>query len=253
MRSLSMVRRLASLLLVTLAITAVAACGTESTPAGAPTGTTGPTTLWDEFADIPAIASTTMEWPRTVEGANGAITIGEPPQRIHTLSLGHDEMIVALVGAGRFAGIGTSTANPDYSNIAGQVQGVPQVGRDAEQVIALAPDIVIASKFTKQDLIDLITSAGIPVFRSDLESSAAGNIPNILTLGYMLGAEERAVQLVQEIRDRLAFVAERVPSSGEERVRVVSMARFHVLRVGGRDNPGPAGKPRGFTRILGPR
>ena len=48
-------------------------------------------------------------------------------------------------------------------------------------------ELVIASKFTKKDLVDSIRDAGITVVRTALESSAEGHETNIRVLAYMLG------------------------------------------------------------------
>ncbi len=170
---------------------------------------------------------TNLGWPREIETEQGRATIKAAPQRVHTLSLGHDEIIVALIGAKRVAGIGSFTADPIYSNIAAEVKDLPKVRRDAEAVLALNPDLVIASKFTNQALIDRIRGAGVTVIRTDLEDSAAGNIPNILLLGYMLGAEKRALELASEIRSRIEavdLVVRGIPPG--QRVRALSIAKF---------------------------
>ena len=67
----------------------------------------------------------------------------------------------------------------------------------------------------------------MPVVRPALESSAEGNIPNILLLGYMLGVEDRALELAAEIESRLALIAERVPAMGDAgRPAVISISRW---------------------------
>lgn len=225
-----------------------AACGTDTAPAApatlsptatprpapvatataAPSPTATPDPVAAALKGVPGIVNPeNLGWPREVETDQGRITLKSPPQRVHTLSLGHDEIIVALIGAGRLAGIGSFTADPVYSNIAAEVKDLPKVKRDAEAVLGLNPDLVISSKFTKQDLLDRIKGAGVPVVRTSLESSAAGNIPNILLLGYMLGAEERALGLAGEIKDRLDFVALKVQSvPNASRVRALSIAKF---------------------------
>ena len=168
-----------------------------------------------------------LGWPREVETSEGVLSLEGPPQRIHTLSLGHDEIIAALIGPGRFSGIGSFTANATYSNIAAEVGDLKKVKRDAEEVLGLDPDLVIASKYSKADLVELIKESGVPVARTALESSTSGNIPNILLLGYMLGAEDRALALIAEINRRIALVSERVPPAGDSsRPAVLSIARF---------------------------
>ena len=182
-------------------------------------------------ADYPAVPGivdvSNRDWPREVETTEGVVSLDAPPQRILALSLGHDEMLLALVPRDRFAGVGPFTADPTYSNVAGQVAGMLTVKRGVENVLAAKPDIVVVSKYTKADLVALIKEAGVPVVRSALESSAAGNIPNILLLGYLLGVEERALELVAEIERRLAVVTDRVPAPGDPaRPAVLSIARW---------------------------
>ena len=199
-------------------------------PAPTPVATTAPLPVPTQAAypDAPGIVDASNRgWPREVETSEGVVRLDGPPQRIHTLSLGHDEVVAALVGPGRFSGIGSFTANATYSNIASEVGGLPKVKRDAEEVLGLSPDLVIASKFSQADLVDLIKAAGVPVVRTALESSTSGNIPNILLLGYMLGAEDRALELIAGIESRLAAVDERIPPQDDPtRPAVLAIARF---------------------------
>ena len=168
-----------------------------------------------------------LGWPRQVETDEGQITLSGPPQRILTYSLGHDEMLLALVAPHRIAALGKFATSPAYSNVADQAVKFPVFEKGAENVLAAKPDLLIVSAFTKQDLVDLVKDAGIPVARPALESSSEGNIPNILLMGYMLGAEERAIELVADIEGRLKLIADRVPPHGDaDRPAVISITRF---------------------------
>ena len=195
-------------------------------PTNTPEPTPAPTGV--PYPAVPGIVDPSNHgWPREVETSEGRITLEEPPQRILTYSLGHDEMVIALVAPERIAAIGKFATNDSYSNITEQALEVPIFEKGAENVLAANPDLFIVSKFTKQDIVDLVKEAGVPVVRPALENSAEGNIPNILLLGYMFGTEDRALELVAEIRSRLALVAERVPSPGDEsRPAVISISRY---------------------------
>ena len=181
-----------------------------------------------DYPAVPGIVDVSNRgWPREVETSEGVVRLEEPPQRILALSLGHDEMLLALVPRDRFAGVGPFAANLTYSNVADQVAGMATVHSGVENVLAMQPDLVVVSKYTKADMVALIKEAGVPVMRSALENSAAGNIPNILLLGYLLGVEARALELVAEIERRLAVVTERVPEPGDPaRPAVLAIARF---------------------------
>ena len=121
-----------------------------------------------------------------------------------TYSLGHDEILLSLLAPDRIAAIGKFTGNESYSNVYDRVEGLTVYEKGAENVLAQQPDLFIASRSTKEDIVNLIKEAGVPVARPSLENSSEGNIPNILLYGYMLGVEARALELVAEIEERLA-------------------------------------------------
>ncbi len=180
-----------------------------------------------EFIGLPGILNNDLGWPRRVESSEGLLVLNEPPQRVLTLSLGHDEMVLALLqSTDRLAGVGAVTPDGRYSNVADIVKGLTPVATDVEQVLAVEPDLVIISKFTDADFAALLKEAGVPVFRSSLENSAEGNIPNILVLGYMLGEEERALELAEAIRVRLDYVADTAPKDASLKVNSVTLTRY---------------------------
>ena len=181
-------------------------------------------------------------WPREIDTNEGRVRLAAPPQRILALSLGHDEMLLALVGRERLAGVGPFAADTTYSNVAGLVAGLDTLPSNApEAILAMRPDLIVVSRYTKADLVELIKETGVPVVRTALENSAAGNIPNILLLGYLLGVEQRALELVAEIEGRIAAVAGRVPAAGDPAMpAVLAIARFSdtIYAAGGRTTEG---------------
>ena len=200
----------------------------------------------DAYPAVPGIVDVSNRgWPREVDSSEGRVRLEAAPQRILALSLGHDEMLLALVGRERLAGVGPFAADPTYSNVAGQVAGLDTLSsRDPEGILAMRPDVVVVSRYTKADLVALVKEAGVPVVRTALENSAAGNIPNILLLGYLLGVEERALQLVAEIQARIGVVAARVPApsgaADSSAPSVLAIARYSdtIYAAGGGSTEG---------------
>ena len=192
-----------------------------------PTPTPEPTPV-PPYPQVPGVVDASNRgWPREVETSEGLVRLDGPPQRILTYSLGHDEIVLSLVDTDRIAAVGKFTANQSYSNVADWVADIPIYEKGAENVLAQKPDLFIASKYTKADIVDLIKEAGVPVVRPSLESSSEGNIPNILLVGYLLGVEERALELAAEIEGRLSTVTQRVPPPGDpDRPTVVSITRY---------------------------
>jgi iron complex transport system substrate-binding protein len=144
-------------------------------------------------------------FPRTVHDSSGDVVIRSKPMRIHTLSVGLDEITFQLVESSRVAAVGTVTANPDYSNVASQAANIPtKIGRDAEQILAAAPDLVVASPFADQTLIQQLRDAGITVVVADLVSSIDGQADNVRFLAYVYGEEPRGEALASDIQSRIA-------------------------------------------------
>lgn len=187
-----------------------------------PTATPVPAPTVVPFPSVAGIVDASNRgWPREIETPDGVIEIKDAPQRILSYSLGHDEMVLALAPTDRIAAVGKYTADPAYSNVADFAATLPIYEKGVENVLAANPDLVIVSKYTDADIVGLIEEAGVTVVRPALESSAEGNIPNILLIGYMLGVEERALELAAEIENRLSTVMERVPPVGDDSRPVV--------------------------------
>ncbi len=152
------------------------------------------------------IIERTAGFPRKIQAVNGIVEIRALPQRIHTLSVGYDEITFRLVDPGRIAAVGQSTADPNLSNVADLAAPLPKVGRDAEQILALRPDLVVASPFADKDLVRQLMNAGITVAVTDLVSAVNGDAENIRLLAYLYGEEARGEALVAEVEARLAKV-----------------------------------------------
>jgi iron complex transport system substrate-binding protein len=199
-----MVRSLSAIALLTLLI---AGCGgTPALPVStsavgpSPSPYAGPTSKT-------RILDVTTGWPRRVDTPHGVVTITAKPQRIHTLSVGFDEITFRLVDPSRIIAISTSTTNPDISNVADLAAAVPlRVGRNAEQVLAAKPDLVVAPPTANADLVRALETAGLTVVLADLLSGVDAHEPNIRLLAYVYGEEARGEQLIAEVRSDLAAV-----------------------------------------------
>ena len=219
-------RLLVPIVLVALAATA---CGSSSlsgapAPAVQPPATVAPNAL----AGVEGVVDPTNRgWPREVEVLNGRVTIQAKPQRVHTVSLGHDEVTYALLPADQVVAVGRFTQQVGQSNVAELASRAPAIGRDPEQIAAHAPDIVIASPFTKKELIESLENVGITVVQTRLHNDPEGRVNDILLMGYIFGRELRALELASEVRDR--YEALRSVVAGKpagSRPRVMSTARY---------------------------
>ena len=242
--------RFVLMVLAVAVIAAFAACAegdVEVAPTVAPTATAEPTATatpeptveptpvgpdLSRFADVPEIVdSTNYGWPRSVETTEGVITLDAPPEKIHSLSLGHTEILAALMDFERLSAVYSFFVDEEQSNIAGLSADHNMIGFDPEEVVALEPDVIVASRFTNADTVALLNGAGNLVVRAALENSALGNVPNILLIGYLIGAEAEAVALVEDIEARMEVISDLLP--GGDKPRVLSISKFTSVFAAG--------------------
>ena len=189
----------------------------------------------NRFKDVPGIVdATNFGWPRDIETSEGIVRLERPPSMVHSLSLGHTEILAALMDFSRVSAVYSFFTDPEQSNISDLSKSHNLIGFDPEEVVALDPEIVIASRFTDADNVALLKDAGISVARASLENSAVGNAPNILLIGYMIGAEKQALSLVDEIESRMKVVGDLL--NGNDRPRVLSISKFTSIFVAGSDS-----------------
>ena len=196
----------------------------SSTPV--PTSEPTPDPLVEVFSGVSGILDpTNFDWPREVEGLNGLVKIPSKPERVIGASIGHDEVILALVPVERLAAVGSFTKNATYSNIHHLIQDKPEITRDPETIIAQDPDLLVTSPFFAAEGIEALTRVGIPVVQTELKHDAEARINNILLTGYMLGEEERAIEFVAEVRERYdSLIAVTMPA--EPKVRVLALTQY---------------------------
>ncbi len=211
-------RWIVRLLLPLLAL--LVACGSASpgtsTSAPSPQTTTAPapsavrpalpTATASASAQKTRIIEPTTAFPRKIEALNGVVTVARKPQRVMTLSVGYDELTLAIVDKSRIAAVSQYTADPMISNVADQVAGIPIYGKGAEQVLAAKPDIVIADPFTDTDLVRQVQAAGITVAVTDLVDAFDGFTGSIRVLAYLYGEDARGDAVIRDLTDRLGRI-----------------------------------------------
>lgn len=187
-----------------LGLLLLTACGAATDPAPAGSGA-------GEAVQETGDAPNGDGWPREITDARGRkVIINSQPQRIVTLSLGLDEVTMALVGPGKFAAI-SDVARSEFGNIpelAAQVEAV--VTSDVESVLAVAPDIVLVDGFSDPNLVGQVEAAGLPVIVVDLYNTFEEQIESVRLLAYIYGVEERGEELAAAIEGRLARLEELV-------------------------------------------
>ena len=163
--------------------------------------------------------------PRAVSGqasvtddTGTTFTVGNTPQRIVSLIPGNTELLFAVGAGSSVVGV---TNYCDYPPEARKIEKVGDLtAMSLEKVVALDPDLVLASKGNSKELVFSLRALGVRVFVLDPQTieevlDAVGKV------GTLTGRAEAARTLVDGYRQRLAHVADRIGELPEnERPRI---------------------------------
>ena len=143
-------------------------------------------------------------YPRTFTDARGhTVTLASPPSRIASIVLGVDENLLDLVDPSRIVVMTELSRHPAISNVADRAPADKAIIRDRWQpVVDAAPDLVLVASYTAGLAAPLI-ERGLPVYEFSDFSSVDSLLQNFLTLGRLVGEEERAEAIVRERRAEL--------------------------------------------------
>ncbi len=182
------------------------------------------------------------------------------PQRIVSLNLCIDQMLLDIVPRERIAGLSFLAADPSMSLLHREASGIPGVRGSAEEILALEPDLVIAGEYTTAATVDLLRRLGRRVEVVPMATSFDQIRAVVRQVSALTGETERGDRLVADFDRRLADVKTRAvvrsdgPSPRAIAMQVNSLASGagslvdEVLRQAGFDNLarsaklGPAGR-----------
>ena len=127
-----------------------------------------------------------------------------PPQRIVSLNLCVDQILVDLVPATRIAAVTHLASDPAVSAAAQKFTDIPSTHGAAEDVLARNPDLVIAGLFTTPATIDLLRRLGRRVVVVPLPETVAGVRELIGALAAAVEAPEAGQSLIAAMDARIA-------------------------------------------------
>ena len=113
-------------------------------------------------------------WP-VCAGAVAAKPASEAkPQRIVSLNLCVDQILVDLVARQRIRALSHLAADASVSAVAKKARGIATTRGEPEQVVQFDPDLVIAGAFTTKATTSLLTRLGLRVLVMPLAQDFAG-------------------------------------------------------------------------------
>ncbi len=219
MNLLSISRRLALVVVLTL----VAACGsgdeTESAEAAGPSIDDGSSQgAGSPEDDAESTGDTPATYPVDVDTAAGVVTIGAAPTKIVSLSPTATEILFAIGAGDLVAAVDLSSDYPPEAP-EGTLDGFTP---DLEAILATETDLVVASSLPEEVATGL-TENDIPVLFQPAAGSFDDTYDQVAQLGEATGQLEQAAAVNAEIRQGIDDVVATLPETGSD-VRV-----FHEI------------------------
>jgi iron complex transport system substrate-binding protein len=189
-----------------------------------------------------------------------------PVQRVASLNLAADEILVEILPPGRLVGVTRWVDDPTSSLAVGRIP--PDVVRfpraELERLVALHPDLVVVSEYSEADFLHQLETSGLRWHRMEGLTSLPAIRAAIRALGDAVGEPLATQKLLARYDERLNTLAARL--AGAPRPRVLYWGNPHtagadtaygaIIECGGGENVArtlgltgmvPLGAERAFT------
>ena len=150
-------------------------------------------------------------YPKTATDPLGRrIALRSQPRRIVSLTLASDEILLDLVPPERLAALTIFVDSPSNSVASALApKGPARVVGEPESLLALEPDLIVASAYTRPDALSLLEGSGVPVIGIGSHATFDDILATVTMLGAAVGAPDRALLLVTAARSRIDAVVGR--------------------------------------------
>jgi iron complex transport system substrate-binding protein len=125
----------------------------------------------------------------------------ETPHRIVSINLCADALLLALANPGQIAALSPYATDPTMSFMASSAEAFRHDAGDAETVVDLDPDLVLAGRFTKRATREMLTRLGYRVVLLDPARNIDQSIDQIREVAELVGHAGRADTLIEQIEE----------------------------------------------------
>ena len=162
-----------------------------------------------------------------IPGSSAAIPPEAKPQRVVSICLQGDQLLLQLVPRERIVALSALAADPDISAHWEAARGLPVAHSDAEELIRLKPDLVLVSSNSSPLTVSALKRMGVRVLELGIPTDFDGLRDQLRQAGQSLGEAARAQEIVQAMDTRLARLkARRPPAAGRPTALFYFQDRF---------------------------
>jgi iron complex transport system substrate-binding protein len=141
-------------------------------------------------------------------GASASSLAAAPPQRIVSINLCTDQLLMLLAPRERIAAVSYLAAQGELSPLASRARDLPSVRNSAEEVLALKPDLVLAGTYTSRHTTKLLRAFGIAVLAIPPAEDFHAVRRQLREVAAALHEDARADALIRQFDAKLAAMTQ---------------------------------------------
>ncbi|RKX84130.1 MAG: ABC transporter substrate-binding protein [Spirochaetes bacterium] len=154
---------------------------------------------------------------RVTDDLNNTVKISSKPQRIVSVTLMTDEILLSLVDKSRLIAVTTLSADPEISNVAAEVIDIPnKLTLNVETIISLNPDLVFLANWSDAGKVKQLKEAGLKVLQFKSHTNVSEIEAMILTIARAVGETKKGENIVDWMNGKLDVIEEKLSSEPQK-------------------------------------
>lgn len=160
--------------------------------------------------------------------ASTSLSAAEKPQRIVSIGLCTDQLLLILAERQQIASLSVWAADRNMSYMIDTVGDIPLNNASIEEIIQFQPDLVLANQFAAWDTAKFLRQLGFQVKQIPTARSIADIYDLLRQFGEWTGNQKSAEAVIKDMQFELAEVQERYATRPQKTVIVYSPNGFTI-------------------------
>lgn len=150
------------------------------------------------------------------------------PQRIVSINLCADQLVLALADKGQIAGLTKNATDTAMSGEAAKAHGISLLSNSAEQILAIEPDLIVGMPASRSAALAALPTQTYPLLDLDTANTLDAIYTSIRETAIAVGHPERGDALIARMEGELAGL----PKPGKGRVAAYYQRRGYMTGTG---------------------
>lgn len=164
----------------------------------------------------------------TPHDSTSSTTETQRPQRIVSLNLCADQLLVALADKHQIAGLTRNADDPQMSAVAAQIGNLPILGNAAEEILDIHPDLLIGMPTRRSAALGALHHQNFPTLDLKTARNLDDITASITATAAAIGHPERGAAMIADMQHQLA----RIGAVGQGRVAAYYQRRGFMTGTG---------------------